>query len=252
MNLIKTKHHLLWLALFTTIALAVPNFEASDPKLYLTKVTDPDALCLDGSPAAYYISKDGDPNKIYLEFEGGGWCWGINSISATLDSCLQRSKTDLGSSSAYPETITVYNGILSISEENNFRNWTRVFLKYCTGTGHQGTKKNPVPYKGTNLYFRGHNVTVSMLNLLEKNNKLFSEATEVVVGGGSAGGLAVFLWTNYIKDRVKNGKVWALPDSGIFLDATNVNTGKNDFRSILRNVAALVNVEIAPPVAGCA
>jgi hypothetical protein len=242
MHHVKTKYHIFFLTFFITIALSITELTASDPKLYLTKVTDPDALCLDGSPAAYYISKDGDPNKIYLEFEGGGWCWGINSISATLESCLQRSKTDLGSSNAYPETITVYNGILSVSEENNFRNWTRVFLKYCTGTGHQGTKKSPVPYKGTNLYFRGHNVTVSMLNLLEKNNKIFSGAAEVVVGGGSAGGLAVFLWINYIKDRVKNGKVWALPDSGIFLDGTNVITGKNDFRSVLMNVAALVNI----------
>lgn len=173
-------------------------------------------------------------------------------MSETLDSCLQRSKNDLGSSKNYTETISTSNGVLSINEENNFKNWTRVFLKYCTGTGHQGTKKSPVPYKGTNLFFRGHNVTVSMLNLLEKNNKLFSGAKQVVVGGDSAGGLAVFLWTNYIKDRVKNGKVWALPDSGIFLDGMNIVTGKHDYRSIFRNLAALVNVEIAPPVAGCA
>ncbi len=32
----------------------------------LVKVTDPDALCLDGSPAAYYVSTTGDPKKIYL------------------------------------------------------------------------------------------------------------------------------------------------------------------------------------------
>lgn len=53
----------------------------TDPKLYLVEVTDHDALCLDGSQAAYYVSKDGDPKKIYLEFEGGGWCTGPNSVS---------------------------------------------------------------------------------------------------------------------------------------------------------------------------
>jgi hypothetical protein len=68
MHGIKTKFHLLCLALFTTVALSIPEPTASDPRLYLTKVTDPDALCLDGTPAAYYISKDGDPSKIYLEF----------------------------------------------------------------------------------------------------------------------------------------------------------------------------------------
>lgn len=68
MKCIQKQYHIICFALFTCIALSIPQPTATDPKLYLTKVTDPDALCLDGSPAAYYISKDGDPNKIYLEF----------------------------------------------------------------------------------------------------------------------------------------------------------------------------------------
>ena len=36
------------------------------------------ALCLDGSPAAYYLSKGGDPSKIYVYFMGGGWCGGVS------------------------------------------------------------------------------------------------------------------------------------------------------------------------------
>ena len=51
---------------------------------------------------------------------------------------------------------------------------------------------------------------------------------------------------------MKIGKVWALPDSGIFLDAMNVATGRHDYRAMFKNLAALVNVEIAPPVAECA
>ena len=50
---------------------------------------------------------------------------------------------------------------------------------------------------------------------------------------------------------MKKGKVWALPDSGMFLDAINVATGKHDYRAMFKNLVALVNVEIAPPVAGC-
>jgi len=43
---------------------------------------DKSALCLDGSPGAYYIYK-GDPAKVLLFFEGGGWC-GDNDLSSTL------------------------------------------------------------------------------------------------------------------------------------------------------------------------
>jgi hypothetical protein len=35
-----------------------------------------DALCLDGSPAAHYISQEGDPNKILIFFDGAKWCNG--------------------------------------------------------------------------------------------------------------------------------------------------------------------------------
>jgi homoserine acetyltransferase len=42
---------------------------------------------------------------------------------------------------------------------------------------------------------------------------------KVVVGGYSAGGVAALMWANYITERVKAGKVWILPDSGIFYPA---------------------------------
>ena len=71
---------------------------------------------------------------------------------------------------------------------------------------------------------------MEILENLEKTIKLFSAATHVVVGGDSAGGLAAFTWTNYIADRVKVGKVWSLPDSGIFLDTVNVRTKTQTYR----------------------
>lgn len=36
------------------------------------------AYCLDGSAGSYYISKKGDPKKILLFFQGGGWFGGLN------------------------------------------------------------------------------------------------------------------------------------------------------------------------------
>ena len=40
----------------------------------------------------------------------------------------------------------------------------------------------------------------------------------MVVSGISSGGLAALHWVDYIAARVEKGKVWALPDSGIFLN----------------------------------
>lgn len=58
-------------------------------------LTDPAALCLDGSPGIYYIDKGNDPKTVVIYFEGGGWC-GDKDLSSTLENCYQRSKSYYG------------------------------------------------------------------------------------------------------------------------------------------------------------
>lgn len=187
-----------------------------------------------------------------ISFEGGGWCGSASGLNPSLDNCLARSKNDLGSSNAYPATLTQSYGILSDNINNEYRDWTIFHLKYCDGTGHQGYRKSPILYKNTNLYFRGHNVTIAQLNSIDKASGLFSTATDVIITGQSAGGLATFLWTNYIVDRLpKTTKVWSLPDSGIFLDSMNFATKQNSYKLLFQNFMKLSNEEIDPPTKEC-
>ena len=102
-------------------------------------ITDPNAKCLDGSQSVYYYSQ-GDPSKVLMFLAGGGWC-GDNTVSSTLENCYMRSKTDLGSSTKYPSSMTFSSGILSDDKDNYFNNWTRIYLTYCDGSGHQGSRK---------------------------------------------------------------------------------------------------------------
>lgn len=37
-------------------------------------------------------------------------------------------------------------------------------LKYCDGSGHQGTRSLPIVYKDRALYFRGNNITIAQFN----------------------------------------------------------------------------------------
>jgi len=101
------------------------------------------ARCLDGSPAALYysIGSDANKDKFVIYFEGGGLCTGA-SLADTLESCYKRSQTTLGSSTQYPETKTISNGILSgnVSQNPYFHDWTRVNVPYCDGSEHQGTR----------------------------------------------------------------------------------------------------------------
>ena len=66
-------------------------------RVFLTDAAQNGAVCLDGSPGAYYIRTNTttghttDPSKWIIFMEGGGWC-------ANNEGCLGRSHSDLGSS----------------------------------------------------------------------------------------------------------------------------------------------------------
>jgi hypothetical protein len=121
-------------------------------------------LCLDGSPAAHYISRGTGANrtKFLFYFEGGFTCVG-KDLGTTLDTCYERSQSDDGSSKYLdPDFDASKSGILSGDPaiNPNFYDWTRFVFTYCDGTVYQGTRQLPIEYKGTKLYFRGHNITV--------------------------------------------------------------------------------------------
>jgi hypothetical protein len=45
-----------------------------------------------------------------------------------------------------------------------------------------------------------------------------SLATKIILSGGSAGGIATYIWADYLKSLLPDSSVlYAVPDSGIFL-----------------------------------
>jgi hypothetical protein len=68
---------------------------------------------------------------------------------------------------------------------------------------------------------------------LERKYGLFTKARRVALSGVSAGGLAVMTWANYIYERVVNGRVFAIPDSGVFLDNEEKSSKRHRYREKL-------------------
>lgn len=184
----------------------------------LTSYVDQGAVCLDGSPAGYYLH-EGDPNKWIVAFQGGGWC------TSDLD-CLSRSKTTLGSSTQWPafykmNGIGLYNSTLN----PDFYNWTSLMVYYCDGASFAGDLTEPLVVTGTPLYMRGHRIVNAVLDDLTTRHGL-GAAQEVIVNGGSAGGLAAQLHVDYIADVLKASnpsvRVVGVPDCGFFIDGVDV------------------------------
>jgi len=116
-------------------------------------------------------------------------------------------------------------------------------MNYCDGSGHQGSRSEPVLYKGAQLYFRGQNITLATFDEIDKKYGIFNgSVAQLVLTGGSAGGLASYHWTNYIQNNIKiTTKFWSVPDSGIFLDVVNIQTKLPTFRLWFENLLKLSN-----------
>ena len=83
---------------------------------------------------------------------------------------------------------------------------------------HQGHAKDPIQYKDTHLYFRGATNFRSHIQWLIKEHSL-AYAERVMLTGVSAGGIATFLWGEYLKSQLLKPKgFFMVVDSGIFLN----------------------------------
>lgn len=75
--------------------------------------------------------------------------------------------------------------------------------------------------------------------------------TDIIVTGASAGGLATFTWVNYVREKAKAKNVYAVPDSGIFLDSARFQSQTHSYRDSFMNLFKLSNAEVNPPVPEC-
>jgi hypothetical protein len=100
-------------------------------------------------------------------------------------------------------------------------NWNMVFMRYCDGASFSGNNAKPTVYKNTTLHWRGMHVREAIVKDLMANRGL-SKATDLVVSGCSAGGLATYLhtdqWCDTLHTSNPSAKCVGLPDSGFFLD----------------------------------
>lgn len=60
--------------LFLLICLFIVVISSQEVYRKVIHNTDPEAKCLDGSPASFYIHEGSEKDKILLYFNGGGFC----------------------------------------------------------------------------------------------------------------------------------------------------------------------------------
>ena len=219
----------------------------------------PLARCLDGSRGRYYFraGHGAGSTKFYLHQEGGGFC-------VSYADCVARSKTSYGSTlptvpDPWEDTVnlTAWQPVFTLDAAANplMADWNHVLLAYCDGAYFNGdlsdainvtttttangnnnhgdaTADNSTTTNTTTLFFAGRHILDAVLDDLALRHGM-SNATDVVLGGCSAGGIATYMHLDYVARRLTTTKaptaaaaaataapprVVGLADSGFYAD----------------------------------
>ena len=126
--------------------------------------------------------------------------------------------------------------------------WVHVFLPYCDGASWSGDSTAVDP-SGKTLYFRGLAIREAVVRSLRETAG-FDHATDLIVGGFSAGALAVYLHLDWWAAQAPpTAKVRGMPDSGWFMPGDYERHGKSHYSAIMANLFTMVNASVSLPAA---
>ncbi|XP_048587605.1 palmitoleoyl-protein carboxylesterase NOTUM [Nematostella vectensis] len=169
---------------------------------------DRNALCLDGSPAVFYLSRNPYSKDWVIQLQAGGSCGDHKT-------CHERAKGSFGSSKDYELYMT--GSFLSSDNPNEnptFASWNKVLVPYCSGDVFVGRKtKETHPY---GLQMLGHFIVKAVVQQLMDDYKINTTGTLILFGGASAGGLGMLANVDFVQQMVLPAKVRGFNDGGWF------------------------------------
>lgn len=165
-----------------------------------------DTACSDGSPYRFFVHP-GDPARLLVEFEGGGGCWSAETCA--MDIYTRRVATDPEAARRRGQLAGIYD---RGNPENPFREWTHVYVPYCTGDLHWGNSARTYTSAAAafTVQHRGAANAAAALRWASEN---VPAPARVTVTGCSAGGYGAILWAPALLDRYSGATFVHLSDS---------------------------------------
>ena len=181
--------------------------EAALVRLSASAAAAAGALCLDGSPGAFYYRAGTRRLLVYLE--GGGEC-------RTAEECAGWRGGSGPSSAAFPPSRALRHGELSTDPLVNplTHDWAKLILPYCSADMHSGTRTSPSVSLG-GAFFGGHNIIVASLRALRELPS-YTPPSFVLVTGSSAGGIGALLHADFFSAQWPQATVKVSPSAGFF------------------------------------
>ncbi|CAH1786567.1 unnamed protein product, partial [Owenia fusiformis] len=174
------------------------------------ELSAPNAVCNNGEQAVYYVQDDwpGPEQNVMIYLQGGGLC--IDDLSCT-ERCIESPSLCEPLEDAEMERT---EGIFSTNSEINpaFHNYYKVFVPYCSSDIYSGDKEAE---DDLDFHFRGYQIINAIREDLEEHIDL-GEAENVILSGGSAGGMGVMRHCDEWAEALPRAGVKCIPDSGTF------------------------------------
>jgi len=172
-----------------------------------------------GSNAAFHFwAKRGSVNKLVVFFEGGGACWDSATCSLPITANSQPGAPGLYKAEILAsDDPTRLSGIFDLTDARNpVKDWSMVYVPYCTGDIHSGSKStgytsilNGQPFT---IEHRGADNFRLILRWMRDN---FDTATDqVLVAGSSAGGYGAVTHFPAVRDAWPGARAAMLDDAG--------------------------------------
>jgi hypothetical protein len=166
-----------------------------------------EARCMNGTSTGIGVNlSPSGTRRLLIYLEGGGACFN----SSTCSGVAGQRGFDAASLASLAIVLDGYGIFRRDDESNPARDWSFVYVPYCTGDAHAGT--NPDGFEGRQQV--GHSNIAAYLRRLVPT---FPDLEKVLLTGASAGGLGAFSNFDQVQHAFGCTPVYALDDSGPIL-----------------------------------
>jgi hypothetical protein len=203
--------------MFCLLMWAALGVVQAEMQLHMLPAEQYNATCTDGSPVGFYFepSASGQQTKFIFWLKGGSACWSYEDCVARQTEFTPSGVGALGSSRGWNPTYTGL-GIQNTNPADNpeFFDFNMIYLEYCSGDqwrGEQLIPMNPWGEGNKTFAFAGH------LHLSQVVDFVLDRytPTEVILTGGSAGGVGAFVNADWMASRLPaSTKFAAMPMAG--------------------------------------
>lgn len=211
----------------------------------------------------HFWAKRGKLNNLVVFFEGGGACWDNLTCTFPVQAGLPPQVPQFYKPQILPtDDPRTYDGLFNLTDRANpVKDWSYVYIPYCTGDIHLGsnTKQyfnagNPALPSTFLIQHRGFDNFMVVLEWIKKN---FRDPHKILVTGSSAGAYGAMGNFAWVKEAYPHAHAYAIGDAGQGVttaawDAGDPGRDSWNFQLppwIFDNAAAVPSSEIARGVA---